>query len=450
MLVSCWSVKGGVGTTVVATALAVVLAARSPAGSVLADLVGDCPAVLGIPDPPLAWPGLAGWLAAGPETPADALRRLELPAAPGVALLPRGDPSLRPAPGRARLLAAVLDRSPRVAVADCGQLPTDAGVGTAGGPGGLAKPGGPGIPDGLGGLGIPGQRGGPRIPDSPGIPAIPAIAGIPAIPGSAGGPGIPGIPGIPVIADGPGSRGMPGIAGGPGSRGVPGKRGDPRIPGGPGIPGIPAVSDGPGVTGSRGPLGGLDTPGSPGGPGDPGRSAAAGGPGPAGGCAGPGVPNGPGGSPGSLSTGRPGAPAIPGIPRNTGSPGPSRIAGSTGASGIPGTSGGGGRPGGPSGPGATAAELVAHARRSLLVIRPCYLALRRAAQAPLRPTGVVLIREPGRVLTTADVEQAVGAPVVATLELDPAVARTVDAGLLATRLPRSLGRPLSRAIPDVC
>ena len=80
--------------------VAMLLAARSPAGSVLADLTGDCPAVLGLPDPPRESPGLSAWLAAGPETPADALRRLEVPAAAGVALLPRGDPSRRPGPGR--------------------------------------------------------------------------------------------------------------------------------------------------------------------------------------------------------------------------------------------------------------------------------------------------------------------------------------------------------------
>jgi hypothetical protein len=39
----------------------------------------------------------------------------------------------------------------------------------------------------------------------------------------------------------------------------------------------------------------------------------------------------------------------------------------------------------------------------------------------------------------------VRAPVLAEVELDPAVARTVDAGLLAGRLPRSLAKALSDA-----
>jgi hypothetical protein len=78
------------------------------------------------------------------------------------------------------------------------------------------------------------------------------------------------------------------------------------------------------------------------------------------------------------------------------------------------------------------------AEQSLLVTRPCYMAIRRAQQSSLRPTGIVLVDEPGRALTSSDVEHALGAPVVAEVRLDPAVARAVDAGLLIARLPRSL------------
>ena len=42
--------------------------------------------------------------------------------------------------------------------------------------------------------------------------------------------------------------------------------------------------------------------------------------------------------------------------------------------------------------------VAAIATQSLLVIRPCYLALRRVAAAPIRPSGVVLVVEPGRAL----------------------------------------------------
>ena len=83
--------------------------------------------------------------------------------------------------------------------------------------------------------------------------------------------------------------------------------------------------------------------------------------------------------------------------------------------------------------------------RSLLVTRACYLALRRAAAAPCRPDGVVLVTEPGRALRAADVARAVGAPVVASVSHDPAIARAVDAGLLTARLPRLLARELRGA-----
>lgn len=84
------------------------------------------------------------------------------------------------------------------------------------------------------------------------------------------------------------------------------------------------------------------------------------------------------------------------------------------------------------------------ADRSLLVTRACYLALRRAMNAPVRPTGVVLVAEPGRALRSSDVEGAIGAPVLCTIAVDPAVARAVDAGLLASRIPRLMERDLRR------
>ena len=83
-----------------------------------------------------------------------------------------------------------------------------------------------------------------------------------------------------------------------------------------------------------------------------------------------------------------------------------------------------------------------HAVQSLLVTRACYVALRRAVALPYRPSGVVLIVEPTRTLKKIDVETAVGAPVVATLDHDPAVFRAVDAGLLASRFPRVVPRRL--------
>jgi hypothetical protein len=207
VLIACWSTKGGVGTSVVAAGLAMVLARRAEVGALLADLAGDAPAVLGLPEP--RSPGLAGWLAAGDRAPADALARVEVAAAPGLGLLPRGDGAV--AADRVPVLAAILDGAPRPAVVDCGRV------------------------------------------------------------------------------------------------------------------GPPAVT-----------------------------------------------------------------------------------------------------------------ELARRATHSLLVVRPCYVALRAVPQAPIRPSGLVVVTEPGRALSVDDVAAAVDAPVVATVPLDPQVARRVDAGLLTGRLPRAL------------
>jgi hypothetical protein len=80
-------------------------------------------------------------------------------------------------------------------------------------------------------------------------------------------------------------------------------------------------------------------------------------------------------------------------------------------------------------------SVVRASDHAILVIRPCYLALRAAVRQPTRPTGIVLVDEPGRALRARDVEASLGVPVVATVLLDPAIARAVDAGLLLARLP---------------
>lgn len=254
MLVACWSAKGGAGTTVVAAALALLSARRSPTGALLADLAGDAPAALGLPEP--ANPGLAGWLASGTLVPADALGRLEVEVTGGLGLLPRGSGPL--AADRAEVLAALLADSARPVVADCGTL----------------RPS--------------------------------------------------------TVADGPPTSGS-----------------------------APPATDGAGER-RHGPSGG--------------RAAAQ-------------------------------ADLDPGA-------------------------------------GPVLGAVLARAHRSVLVTRPCYLALRRAMALTPRPTEVIVVREPGRVLSRHDVEHVVRAPVVAEVEVDPGVARTVDAGGLAGRLPRSLARAL--------
>lgn len=216
MVVSCWSAKGGSGTTVVAVSLALVLASRGGPGVLLVDLAGDAPAVLGVPEP--TGPGLGAWASAGADVPADALARIEVPVRPALDLLPRG-PGGAMEPDRLDLLGALLAADHRTVVVDCGTISADS-------------------------------------------PAL-------------------------------------GIAAG--------------------------------------------------------------------------------------------------------------------------------------------------AATSLLVIRPCYLALRRAAAAPIRPSAAVVVAEPGRALDRADVEAVLGVPVTAEVAVEPGVARAVDAGLLASRLPRGLQRSLRGA-----
>lgn len=227
MLVSCWSAKGGVGTTVVAVGLALVLARRHGERVLLVDLAGDVPGVLGLPGP--SGPGVADWLAAGPEVPADGLARLEVEAGDGLSVLPRGLGPLAPL-DRVEVLAGLLATEPRAVVVDAGLV---GGEGTAGGRGACAT-----------------------------------------------------------------------------------------------------------------------------GCGEAGRT------------------------------------------------------------------------------------LALAADRSVLVLRACYLGLQRAAAAPLRPSEVVLVTEPGRALSAVEVEAVLDVPVRTELPFEPAVARAVDAGLLACRLPRALDRAL--------
>lgn len=215
MFISCWSAKGGSGTTVVAVSLALVLARHRSDGVLLVDTRGDAPAVLGVPEP--QGPGLAEWLAAGADVPADGFARIEHVVGPGLALVARGEGPLTH-PERAEVLAAMLAAERRAVVVDCGRLDLE-------------------------------------------------------------------------------------------------------------------------VT---------------------------------------------------------------------------RV-------------------------------LAASSVHSLLVTRPCYLALRRAVASPLQPSALVVVEEPGRALSVADVTDVLGIPVIASVPYDPAVARAVDAGLLASRLPRGLERALRHA-----
>lgn len=121
MLVSLWSAKGGAGTTVVAGALASVLAGSDPSGALLVDLAGELPAALGLPE--ADGPGVAAWCHAGDDVAPDGLGRIEVAVAPGVGLVPLGPGSLAGVSAhRAEVLAALLGAEPRAVVVDCGRL----------------------------------------------------------------------------------------------------------------------------------------------------------------------------------------------------------------------------------------------------------------------------------------------------------------------------------------
>lgn len=93
--------------------------------------------------------------------------------------------------------------------------------------------------------------------------------------------------------------------------------------------------------------------------------------------------------------------------------------------------------------------LVEVADVTLIVVRGCYLALRRAVEDHLtaRALGVVVVDEPGRSLSPADVADVLGCPVLATIAVHPSVSRAVDAGLLVHRPPPRLSGPL-RSLVD--
>lgn len=86
---------------------------------------------------------------------------------------------------------------------------------------------------------------------------------------------------------------------------------------------------------------------------------------------------------------------------------------------------------------------------NLLVTKLCYMAIRAATlneDTPNKPDGIIVVTEPGRALSVRDAELAIGAPCVAEIPWDPAVHRSVDAGLVSVRLPKSIMVPMSKII----
>jgi hypothetical protein len=85
---------------------------------------------------------------------------------------------------------------------------------------------------------------------------------------------------------------------------------------------------------------------------------------------------------------------------------------------------------------------------AVVVLRGCYLGLRRAVRAPALActVGAVLVEEPGRSLAANDVADVLDLPVLARVPVKSVVARAVDAGVLATRLPDPLARPAAELL----
>jgi hypothetical protein len=114
VFVICRSPKGGVGTSVVAAALA-LRHAHAGHPTVLVDLAGDQPDLLGVA--PSSSLGIGDWAAGGDDVPVEALTALEVEVGGGLALLPRGSVS---SSDRLGVAAAVLGAGHRSVVIDAG------------------------------------------------------------------------------------------------------------------------------------------------------------------------------------------------------------------------------------------------------------------------------------------------------------------------------------------
>jgi len=79
-------------------------------------------------------------------------------------------------------------------------------------------------------------------------------------------------------------------------------------------------------------------------------------------------------------------------------------------------------------------ELAMH----VIVTRSCYLALRRAVHSNVSASGVIAFEETGRSLRLCDVSDVLGMSVIASVPVTASIARTIDAGIFATRRPQTL------------
>jgi CO dehydrogenase nickel-insertion accessory protein CooC1 len=73
-----------------------------------------------------------------------------------------------------------------------------------------------------------------------------------------------------------------------------------------------------------------------------------------------------------------------------------------------------------------------------MVVKPCYLSLRRASRMQ-RPTQLFVVCEESRALTVKDVGHVLGMPVTSEIPYTPAISRAVDAGMLPSRAEQLFG-----------
>jgi hypothetical protein len=95
-----------------------------------------------------------------------------------------------------------------------------------------------------------------------------------------------------------------------------------------------------------------------------------------------------------------------------------------------------------------AEAMCAEADISVLVLRPCSLSVRAAAQSNRSVAGMVLVGESSRSLMPRDIEGLLGVPALAHIRHSPSIAQCVDAGRFGRATPRELRRVL-RPVVDI-
>lgn len=95
--------------------------------------------------------------------------------------------------------------------------------------------------------------------------------------------------------------------------------------------------------------------------------------------------------------------------------------------------------------------VVEVADASVIVVRGCYLTLRRAVHTSLtaRAAGIAFVDEPGRSLGATEARDVLDRPVLVRVPVRAAIARAVDAGVVALRPPEPLARAADRLVERV-